>query len=241
MSRIAARGTSSSAPAEGRGRILVVDDEEILTATLQEFLQDEGFEVGTAQDAPSALSLVETLEPDVVLCDVQLPGQGGLELLDRVLQIRPETLVLMITAYATVENAVAAFRRGAQDYLMKPVLFDDLLAKIDRLMSVRRLRLENQALRRQLHTTGGPSRLVGESAPMQAVKTLIRKVGPTRSNVLIAGESGTGKELVARALHATGQDPDSPFPRRQLRGDPKRPAGESAFRPPAGGFHRGRP
>src|SRR5947209_7432294 len=142
--------------------------------------------------------------PDVVLCDVQLPGGDGLAVLNRALRIRPETLFIMITAYATVENAVAAFRRGAQDYLMKPVLFEDLLAKIDRLMGYRRLLLENQALRRQLHTHGDLNALVGESPPMKAVQTLIRKVGPTRSTVLITGESGTGRELVARALHALG-------------------------------------
>ncbi len=120
-------------------------------------------------------------------------------------------MVLIITAYATVETAVAAFRRGAHDYLMKPVLFDDLLVKLDRLMRFRRLTLENQALRRQLHAPVEISTLVGESPPMREVKTLIRKLGPTRSNVLITGESGTGKELVARALHAQGREPDAPF------------------------------
>ena len=158
-----------------------------------------------------ALALVESFGPDVVLCDVQLPGGDGLTVLERSLRIRPETLFIMITAYATVENAVAAFRRGAQDYLMKPVLFEDLLAKLDRLIAYRRLLMENQALRRQLHPQGDLDALVGGSPPMQAVKTLIRKVGPTRSTVLITGESGTGKELVARALHASGPAPDGLF------------------------------
>ncbi len=194
-----------------RGRLLIVDDEEVIASTLEEFLASEGFEVRVANDARAALGLVESFEPDVVLCDVQLPGSGGLELLDRLLRVRPETLVLMITAYATVENAVAAFRRGAHDYLMKPVLFDELLAKIDRLISLRRLERENQALRRHLHSSVSPDTLIGSGSAMQAVKTLIRKVGPTRSNVLITGESGTGKELVARALHAMGSEPDAPF------------------------------
>jgi DNA-binding NtrC family response regulator len=117
----------------------------------------------------------------------------------------------MITAYATVENAVAAFQRGAHDYLMKPVMFEELLAKIDRLMRYRRLLLENQALRRQLHAHEDLDTLVGQSPPMRAVKTLIRKVGPARSTVLITGESGTGKELVARALHTYGPDRDAVF------------------------------
>jgi DNA-binding NtrC family response regulator len=194
-----------------RGRVLVVDDEDVLAGTLQEFLQSEEYEVGIAPDARAALALAGRFEPDIVLCDVQLPGLDGLELLDRLLQVRPETLVLMITAYATVENAVGAFRRGAQDYLMKPVIFDELLTKLDRLMGVRRLMLENQALRRQLHAAAGPETLVGQTTAMQHVKTLIRKVGPTRSNVMITGESGTGKEVVARALHAQGAEPDSPF------------------------------
>lgn len=199
------------AEAEVRGRILLVDDEQVIVETLQEFLQGEGYEVAVATDAPMALQRVEEFEPDLALCDIQLPGLDGLELLERLLRLRPETLVLMITAYATVENAVAAFRRGAQDYLMKPVIFDELLAKIDHLLAFRRLLRENQALRRQLHADPDVDRIVGNGPAMQLVQTLIRKVGPTRSNVLITGESGTGKELVARALHAGGRDPHAPF------------------------------
>jgi DNA-binding NtrC family response regulator len=198
-------------PAAPRGRILIVDDEEVINETLREFLVGEHFEVASASDLPSALAQVAQFEPDIVLCDVQLPGADGITVLTRALQLRPETLFVMITAYATVENAVAAFQRGAQDYLMKPVLFDDLLAKLERLMSLRRLLLENQALRRQLHAEGDLDALVGDSSAMRAVKTLIRKVGPTRSTVLITGESGTGKELVARALHSLGPAPDEVF------------------------------
>ena len=198
-------------PSAPRGRVLIVDDEEVIASTMQEFLQGEGYDAVVACDAASALGAAESFEPDVVLCDVQLPGIDGIELLDRLLLARPETLVLIITAYATVETAVAAFRRGAHDYLMKPVLFDELLAKLERLIRFRRLTLENQALRRQVHAPVDIETLVGRSAPMVAVKTLIRKLGPTRSNVLITGESGTGKELVARALHAQGAEPDAPF------------------------------
>jgi DNA-binding NtrC family response regulator len=194
-----------------RRRILIVDDEEVIAATLKEFLQGEQFEVATAMDMPSALAQVEAFEPDVVLCDVQLPGADGIHVLNRTLHVRPETLFIMITAYATVENAISAFRQGAHDYLMKPVRFEDLLVKIDRLINFRRLLQENQALRRQLQTRAGLDALVGESLPMTAVKTLIRKVGPTRSTVLITGESGTGKELAARALHSLGSGPDDLF------------------------------
>lgn len=196
---------------EPRGRVLIVDDEEVIALTLREFLLEERYEVATAMSMPQALGLVASFEPDVVLCDIQLPGGDGLTLLDRSLKLRPETLFIMITAYATVENAVAAFQRGAHDYLMKPVMFDEALAKIDRLMRYRRLLLENQALRRQFHAREDLMTLVGSSPGMQSVKTLIRKVGPTRSTVLITGESGTGKELVARALHTCGSEPESVF------------------------------
>ena len=217
MSRAASSrtGTSSSTrqslPQSQRGSILIVDDEEVIAQTLQEFLQGEGYEVNVASDAREALSHLAEFEPDVVLCDIQLPGPDGLELLDRMLKLRPETLVMMITAFATLENAVSAFRRGAHDYMMKPVIFDELLVKLERLVNYRRLLLENQALRRHLHSEADPESLVGQSPPMRAVKALIRKVGPTRSNVLIMGESGTGKELVARALHTLGPSPDSAF------------------------------
>jgi DNA-binding NtrC family response regulator len=198
-------------PRRCRGRVLIVDDEEVIASTLQEFLQGEGYEARAAASAREALALVEEFEPDLAICDVQLPGLDGLELLERLLLLRPEISVLIITAYATVESAVAAFRKGAHDYLMKPVIFDELLSKLDRLMRFRRLSRENLALRKQLHASSDVETLVGESPPMLEVKTLIRKLGPTRSNLLITGESGTGKELVARALHAQGVEPDAPF------------------------------
>jgi DNA-binding NtrC family response regulator len=204
-------GGRAGVSGQSRGRILIVDDEEVIASTLKEFLQGEAYETATAMTMPAALEQVGSFGPDVVLCDVQLPGGDGLTLLDRSLQMRPETLFIMITAYATVENAVAAFQRGAHDYLMKPVMFEELLAKIDRLMRYRRLLLENQALRRQFHAREDLDTLVGHSPLMQAVKTLIRKVGPTKSTVLITGESGTGKELAARALHASGPDPEAVF------------------------------
>jgi DNA-binding NtrC family response regulator len=196
---------------ESRGRILIVDDEEVIAATLKEFLQSEHYDAVTAMNMPEALGLIESFEPDVVLCDIQLPGGDGLTLLHRSLQLRPETLFIMITAYATVENAVASFHKGAHDYLMKPVMFEELLAKIDRLMKYRRILLENQALRRQFHAHEDLDTLVGRNPAIEAVKTLTRKVGPTRSTVLITGESGTGKELVAKALHRFGSDPEAVF------------------------------
>ncbi len=211
-SKVAEPREAASLPVEvRRGRVLIVDDEEVLAATIAEFLSSEGFEVAMAHEALGALKVAQEFRPDLALLDVQLPGSDGLSLLDRLLTQNPDVLVLMITAYATVENAVAAFRRGAHDYLMKPVIFEELLAKLDRLIGYRRLLLENQTLRRQLHSQVQVDALVGQSPPMRAVKSLIRKVGPARNNVLITGESGTGKELVARSLHNLGDAPDAPF------------------------------
>jgi len=188
-------------------RILVVDDEAIIRETLAEYLAQEGFRPTTAPSGEKALQFAQAEAFDLALCDVQLPGIDGLELLRRLRLLNPEMGVLLITAYATVDNAVEAFQRGAHDYLMKPILLDEVATKVRRFLAARALHLENQWLRRELnraHPT--PDTILGDSPGMVAVKDMIRKVGPTRSTVLIAGESGTGKELVARAIHQAGSD-----------------------------------
>ncbi len=184
--------------------ILVVDDELLIRETLVEYLSQEGFSVSSFASGEDALEQAAEQRFDIVLCDVHLPGLDGLELLDRLQRISPETFVLLITAYATVENAVEAFQRGAHDYLMKPILLEEVLSKIQRLLAHRALYLENQWLRRELNLEHPleSGRIVGSSAAMAQVFEMVRKVAPTPSTVLILGESGTGKELVARAIHA---------------------------------------
>ncbi len=193
--------------------ILIVDDELLIRETLAEYLGQEGFAVVTSASGEDALERAAQQRFDIVLCDVHLPGLDGLELLDRLRCISPETFVLLITAYATVENAVEAFQRGAHDYLMKPILLDEVLSKIRRLLAHRALYLENQWLRRELNLDRRPDseHIIGKSAGMARVFEMVRKVAPTRSTVLIVGESGTGKELIARAIHAGGIEGDSPF------------------------------
>jgi DNA-binding NtrC family response regulator len=191
--------------------ILVVDDEPIIRSTLAEFLGHEGFEAEQAASGDEALRLAGQRDFDVAICDVQMPGMDGVELLNRLRQVSPETFVLIITAYATVENAVEAFQAGAHDYLMKPVIFADLLHKIRHLIEYRAVCHENESLRRQLHRGAEASGIIGSSAPMQALFAMIRKVAGTRSNVLLVGESGTGKELVARAIHESSPDKTRKF------------------------------
>ncbi len=191
--------------------VLVVDDEPLIRDTLAEYLAQEGFAVTPCASGEEALERVGATRFDAVLCDVQLPGMDGLEVLDRVLKLSPETFVVLITAYATVENAVEAFQRGAHDYLMKPILLDEVRAKLRRLLNYRELFLENQRLRRELNRPDDLGELVGDSVPMRRIHELVGKVAPTRSNVLIVGESGTGKELVARAIHAQGPHADARF------------------------------
>lgn len=190
--------------------VLVIDDEPLIRETLAEYLSQEGFGVATCANAPQALTLAANRRFDVALCDVQLPGMDGIELLDRLRKVSPETFVLLITAYATVENAVEAFQRGAHDYLMKPIILDEVLGKIQRLLTVRNLFQENQWLRRELNRTND-DQVIGTSPAMLQVFDTVRKVGPTRSTVLLVGESGTGKELIARAVHRQGTDAEARF------------------------------
>jgi DNA-binding NtrC family response regulator len=194
--------------------ILVVDDEFLIRETLTEYLGQEGFAVVACSSGEEALARAGQRRFDIVLCDVHLPGLDGLELLERLQRLSPETFVLLITAYATVENAVEAFQLGAHDYLMKPILLEEVLSKIRRLLAHRSLYLENQWLRRELNLSRRPEceQLIGKSGGMMQVLEMVRKVAPTPSTVLIVGESGTGKELIARAIHQGGVVPPSLSP-----------------------------
>jgi DNA-binding NtrC family response regulator len=192
-------------------RILVVDDEPVIRQTLAEYLGQEGFRVVSCADAEAALRFVSEQHCDVALCDVQLPGIDGIDLLERLLRADPETQVILITAYGTIENAVEAFQRGAQDYLLKPLVLDEVGEKIRRLLALRELKLENQWLRRELNRQHGFDHMVGQSREMLAIREMIHKVAPTPSTVLIEGESGTGKELVARAIHQLSNNSQAQF------------------------------
>ena len=162
-------------------RVLIVDDEPLIRETLAEFLGHECFVVEVCGTGADALRLARAGRFEVALCDVQLPDIDGIELLERLLKVSPETFVLLITAYGTVESAVHAFQRGAHDYLMKPILLTEVLNKIRRLLRYRELHLENQWLRRELNRADQDA-IVGASAGMHRVLELVRKVAPTPSS-----------------------------------------------------------
>ncbi len=190
--------------ASDKPAVLVVDDEPVIRETLAEFLQQEGFAVVAVGSGEDAIQRAAKQRFDVVLCDVNLPGLDGIEVLERFARVSPETFVVLITAYATVETAVEAFQKGAHDYLMKPIILREVLGKLRRLLRQRELHRENQWLRRELNrlSEAEPGEMVvGQSPAMRAAADLAKKVGPTASPVLILGESGTGKELLARAVH----------------------------------------
>ncbi|MCH7990654.1 MAG: sigma-54-dependent Fis family transcriptional regulator [Planctomycetes bacterium] len=191
--------------------VLVVEDEDIIRTTLGEFLSGEGFAVQATGTVTDALEMAREHDFDVAICDVQLPDGDGIELINRLQQLNPEMFVLVITAYATVENAVDAFKAGAFDYLVKPVIFEDLLNKLERLFRYKNLLAENKSLRRELDRKEEFEQIVGSSSVLDQLQETIRKVAVTNSNVLLVGETGTGKELFARAIHAAGPKRDEKF------------------------------
>jgi len=184
--------------------ILLADDEATFRQTLTKVLEEEGMAVAAVANGTDAISAIMKQPFAVAILDIQMPGADGIKVLREIMRVRPETRVIIITAYGTVEMAVEAIKLGACDYVMKPVMFDDILAKIRQHLRYLELNDENKQLRRELNGRFDISQIIGGSAPMQQVFEMIRKVARTRSNVLITGDSGTGKELVARAIHSLG-------------------------------------
>ena len=194
--------------ASSRASVLICDDEPLIRDTLAEFLAQENFQVEAVGSGEEAVKRAGEHFFDIVLCDFNLPGMDGIEVLQRVMSINPESFFLLITAYGTVESAVEAFHRGAQDYLMKPVLLDDVLNKITKLLKVRDLSRDNQWLRRELHRETAGDIVIGSSPAILQVYAVAKKVAPTRSTLLIEGESGTGKEVLARFIHTEARAGD---------------------------------
>ncbi len=194
-----------------KANILVVDDERSIRDSLKMILLEEGYDVTVASDGKEAIRQLEEKDFDIMITDLKMPEIGGMQLTKHTLHTYPQTSVIIITAYGSLETAIEALRLGAYDYILKPFDFDDVLLKIQRLIKHKELILENKALRREIHSRYDFSNIVGQSPQMKEVFKLIQKVAKTKGNVLITGKSGTGKELVARAIHFNSDRASKPF------------------------------
>lgn len=184
--------------------ILLADDEVTFRETFKKVLQEEGMVVTAVGNGTEAIDAIMKQPFPVAILDIQMPGADGIKVLREIMKVRPQTRVIMITAYGTIEMAVEAIKLGACDYVMKPVIFEDILTKIRRHLRYLGLQEENLELKRELNIRFDIGQIIGRAPSMQQVFEIIRKVARTKSNVLITGESGTGKELVAHAIHSLG-------------------------------------
>jgi two-component system response regulator PilR (NtrC family) len=192
-------------------KILIVDDERSMREVLSIMLKRAGYAVSVAADGEEAVAQIGKEIFDLVITDLKMPKVGGLEVLKAVKESSPETVVLVITAFASTESAVEAMKRGAYDYLTKPFQVDEVQLIIRNALEKRRLTTENILLKREMASQSSFAQLIGQSEAMQKVFEMVRRVADSRSNVLICGESGTGKELVARAIHYNSARSRMPF------------------------------
>ena len=198
-------------PAPPAGRLLVVDDQKNMRATTAMVLRQAGYLVDEAEDGAAALKRLEGDSYDVVLTDLRMPDVDGMDVLRTVRQVAPETEVIVMTAYGTIESAVEAMRRGAHDFIAKPFKEDELLLRAAKAVEKRRLVGQVSVLSGEFRRRFGLDHIIGRSAGLREVLDRVVKVAPSDATVLITGESGTGKEVVARALHVASRRGDRPF------------------------------
>jgi DNA-binding NtrC family response regulator len=192
-------------------RIMVIDDEPLMRMTIQDALLAEGYKVLSAETGGSGLTLLRENQADMVITDLRLPDMDGIQILREVKKIGPETQVILITGYGSIDSAVTAMKEGASDYLTKPFSMDELLLTIRRILRIRELEEENSSLRKKVQERYGLEGLVGKSPPMLKIYELIETVSQTDATVLINGESGTGKEMAANAIHLQSPRKNAPF------------------------------
>jgi DNA-binding NtrC family response regulator len=194
-----------------RHNILLVDDERNILKAVSMTLKSNGYDVDTARSSEEGMEKFNLHAYDLVITDLKLPGMSGIDLLDYIKTREPNIPVIMITAFGTIENAINAMKRGAFNYLTKPVNPDELLTVIREAVEKYELRKENISLKSELKQKYTFSSIVGKSAPMEEVFDTIRMISKAQSNILVSGESGTGKELVARAIHYDSNRAEKPF------------------------------
>src|SRR3990172_3885422 len=192
-------------------RILIIEDEKIKRITLTDALLKAGYDVAAFDRPSDALTAFKEMDFDVVVTDLRLPQMGGLELVEKIKGMRPDTEVIIMTAYATIDTAVKAMKLGAYDYITKPFSSEELILILERLKDFRRLIEENIKLKQEITKRYSFGNIVGKSKKMRDVYELIETVAPCDATTLIVGESGTGKELIANAIHYNSPRKDKPF------------------------------
>lgn len=192
-------------------RVLVVDDEPMVCLALTNWLEEENYFAQAVEDGPQAVKAVREENWDIVLLDLRMPGMDGMEVLKQVKEIAPQTVVIMMTAYASIPGAVQAMQEGAYDYIVKPLDVDQLTLMLKRIVEHQQLITENILLRKRLTEQYEYEDIIGRSEAMQEVFSMIKAVTDTNATVLITGETGTGKELVARAIHSNSSQRYGPF------------------------------
>lgn len=195
------------------GRILVVDDEANAREALAELLREEGYEVETASDGRKALMLLERFDADVVLTDLKMPEIDGLELINRAREIHPNLTFVVMTAFGSIDTAVEAIKRGAENYLTKPLDLSAVTALVERALEKSLLVREAARLREQVGSRLSVPGIIGDHPSMQRVLKTVEQVANSRATVLVSGETGTGKELIAAAIHHLSNRRDKPFVR----------------------------
>lgn len=192
-------------------RLLIVEDEETLAESLKRVFMREGYEVETAGSAEQALSIVNERYFDLIIADIILPGLTGIDLLRKTREYNPDQIVIIITANASLETAIEALRAGAYDYVMKPIIHEEIKRIVKHALKERSLRSENLILKKQIEERYDFERIVGRSKAITTLIDEVKKIANARSNVLILGETGTGKELFARAIHYNSYRKENPF------------------------------
>jgi DNA-binding NtrC family response regulator len=191
--------------------ILIVEDEETLRESIKRIFMKEGFSVDAAESAEQGLALVESNAYDVIISDIILPGMDGIEMLTKVRDQLPDQIVIMVTAYASLDTSVRALRAGAYDYIMKPIIHDEIKQLVRNALRQKSLQTENALLKRELGQNYDFSTIIGESPALKAILDEVRKITDAKSSVLLLGETGTGKELFARVIHHNSMRRDMPF------------------------------
>ena len=192
-------------------RVLVVDDEQMVCLALKNWLEEENYLAHAVEDGPQAIAAVREENWDIVLLDLRMPGMDGMEVLKQIKEIAPHTVVIMMTAYASIAGAVQAMKEGAYDYIVKPLDVEQLTLMLKRIVEHQQLITENILLRKRLTEQYEFEDIIGRSEPMQEVFEMIKAVTDTNATVLVTGETGTGKELVARAIHSNSSQRYGPF------------------------------